>query len=216
MKERLHHMLDLQDRLNRQIDPHWLSAGRAWYRAIWTEAAELLDHYGWKWWKAQPRDLEQIRLELIDIWHFGLSAELVRHQGNAETAAAALLDEMSASPTPEAEAIDFLNEVENIARHALTERRLAMAPFLALLAAAGSSFDDLYRIYVGKNVLNRFRQDHGYREGRYIKTWDGREDNEHLAELSAGLDTHGGTATFEKELYRQLLARYPGADGPAG
>jgi len=214
MKERLHHMLDLQDRLNRQIDPNWLSAGRAWYRAIWTEAAELLDHYGWKWWKAQPRDLAQIRLELIDIWHFGLSAELVRHQGNIETAAEALLQEMTTAPA--SEAVDFLAEVENLARHALTERRLAMAPFLALLAAAGSDFDDLYRIYVGKNVLNRFRQDHGYREGHYIKTWDGREDNEHLAELSAGLDTHGGTMAFEEELYRQLLARYPGTSGPAG
>jgi hypothetical protein len=37
--------------------------------------------------------------------------------------------------------------------------------------------DELYRLYVGKNILNRFRQDHGYKEGTYIKIWQGEEDN---------------------------------------
>jgi hypothetical protein len=35
----------------------------------------------------------------------------------------------------------------------------------------------LYRLYVGKNILNQFRQDHGYKEGTYIKVWNGEEDN---------------------------------------
>jgi hypothetical protein len=30
---------------------------------------------------------------------------------------------------------------------------------------------------MGKNILNQFRQDHGYKEGIYIKVWNGEEDN---------------------------------------
>jgi len=37
--------------------------------------------------------------------------------------------------------------------------------------------DELYALYIGKNALNKFRQDHGYKEGTYIKEWNGEEDN---------------------------------------
>jgi hypothetical protein len=37
-------------------------------------------------------------------------------------------------------------------------------------------------------VLNFLRQDHGYKDGSYIKQWAGREDNEHLVDLMAELD----------------------------
>ena len=40
-----------------------------------------------------------------------------------------------------------------------------------------------------KNVLNFFRQDNGYKDGSYIKLWDGKEDNQHLVELTTELDT---------------------------
>ena len=36
---------------------------------------------------------------------------------------------------------------------------------------------DLYNLYSGKNILNQFRQDNGYKEGTYTKIWDGVEDN---------------------------------------
>jgi hypothetical protein len=68
-------------------------------------------------------------------------------------------------------------------------------------------FDQLYRIYVGKNVLNFFRQDHGYKDGSYIKVWDGREDNEHLAELLTTLDSN--STSFRDEVYKGLKGRYP-------
>jgi len=68
-------------------------------------------------------------------------------------------------------------------------------------------FDQLYRTYVGKNVLNFFRQDHGYKDGSYVKTWHGREDNEHLAELLIALDSN--SADFREAVYQGLKARYP-------
>ncbi len=69
-------------------------------------------------------------------------------------------------------------------------------------------FDQLYRMYVGKNVLNFFRQDHGYKNGSYIKVWQGREDNEHLAELLSQLDSE--SASFKDQVYQGLQARYTG------
>lgn len=36
---------------------------------------------------------------------------------------------------------------------------------------------NLSSYYFGKNVLNQFRQDNGYKEKTYIKVWDGEEDN---------------------------------------
>jgi hypothetical protein len=69
-------------------------------------------------------------------------------------------------------------------------------------------FDQLYRSYVGKNVLNFFRQDHGYQDGSYIKVWEGREDNEHLVEIVNGLDSD--SAGFRDAVYQGLRGRYPG------
>ena len=63
MKNQLVVMLEMQDAMNARVNPDWRNAGNAWYRAIWTECAEMLDHYGWKWWKHQQPDLEQVQLE---------------------------------------------------------------------------------------------------------------------------------------------------------
>ncbi len=39
-----------------------------------------------------------------------------------------------------------------------------------------------------KNVLNIFRRDNGYKAGTYQKSWQGREDNEHLVSVIHQLD----------------------------
>jgi hypothetical protein len=64
----------------------------------------------------------------------------------------------------------------------------------------------LYRHYVGKNVLNFFRQDHGYKDGTYQKQWHGREDNEHLMELLKELDSK--VEAYAENLYAALKRRY--------
>jgi len=67
--------------------------------------------------------------------------------------------------------------------------------------------DELFRQYVGKNTLNFFRQDHGYKEGSYIKIWHGEEDNEVLASLVSTLDA--GADDFQQTLYAALEEKYP-------
>ena len=60
--------------------------------------------------------------------------------------------------------------------------------------------------YVGKNTLNFFRQDNGYKDGTYIKEWDGLEDNEVLVEILETLDpTH---EDFKNQVYKGLADRY--------
>ena len=79
MKNQIKEMLNLQDKINKKVHADWKTQNFEWYRAIWVECAELLDHYGWKWWKKQIPNTGQIQLELVDIWHFGLSILLMEN-----------------------------------------------------------------------------------------------------------------------------------------
>ncbi len=62
MKQQLATMLELQNNMNTKVHANWREQQFEWYRAIWIECAELLDHYGWKWWKKQHRMLIKLRL----------------------------------------------------------------------------------------------------------------------------------------------------------
>src|SRR5690606_27714327 len=112
------------------------------------------------------------------------------------------------APAP-AGAEAFRDAVERFAEHILAARNFDVPGFAALMHGAGLDFDRLYRSYVGKNVLNRFRQDRGYRQGTYRKQWRDREDNEWLVILSARLDP--GSEAFAAELYAALDACYEAA-----
>ena len=194
-------MLTLQDSMNTKVHSDWRTQGYDWYRAIWVECAELMDHYGWKWWKKQQPDWEQVKLELIDIWHFGLSDLLLQH-----TDADVLAQRLEEALRETYIAQDFRIALESFVQVTLNQRAFDLAAFAHLMAAAELSFDELYRGYVGKNVLNFFRQDHGYKDGSYQKIWNGREDNEHLVELMAGLDI--SSVSFKDDLYYALKVRY--------
>lgn len=195
-------MLEMQESMNRHVHPEWDSQGFAWYRAIWTECAEMMEHYGWKWWKKQSPDADQVSLELIDIWHFGLSILLVE-QRDADHIEAQLVAGLDESP-----AAEFREALEAFTLDVLQTRSFDLTRFAHLMTLSGLSFDELYRRYVGKNMLNRFRQDNGYKEGSYIKVWNGLEDNEVLIQVLSSTDTN--TEDFANRVYAQLAHHYPG------
>ena len=206
VKNQLDMMADLQDRHNREVHPEWRDQGYEYYRAVWVECAELLDHYGWKWWKHQTPDLDQVKLEIVDIWHFGLS-EMMRG-GELDPAGigaeyAATIEQHLAAP-----ALDFRTAVEHLAERTLCTQGFPLGEFIDLLNSLPMGFDELFEMYVGKNVLNTFRQAHGYKTGNYVKVWSGREDNEHLMDLVRGLDP--ANDQFAADLYQALESRYPG------
>jgi len=205
-------MLDLQDSMNRKIDPDWIDKRHAYLRAVLVEATEALEHYGWKWWKKQSPDLPQLRIELIDIWHFVLSEYLLRADGNKAAAAGTIAVEWTSGKTLafdgetyDIDALDIRQQLEILAALAAV-RRLHLPLLVRLLVACELTPVALYREYVSKNVLNHFRQDRGYKTGSYKKTWDGAEDNVHMAQLLEAMtsaDEH-----LPDTLYRALAARY--------
>lgn len=201
MHQQIQVMLDLQNDMNSRVHRDWREQGFAWYRAVWIECAEMLDHYGWKWWKKQSPDLEQVKLELIDIWHFGLSMLLLEGHGAGQ-----ISDVMTRAETNSDEVKSFPEELEAFVTAILSTRRFDVAGFVRLMQTIDLSFTDLYAAYVGKNVLNFFRQDHGYQDGSYRKQWGGREDNEHLVELARALDA--SEADYKDRLYEALIERY--------
>jgi dimeric dUTPase (all-alpha-NTP-PPase superfamily) len=201
MKQQMLTMLDLQDAMNSKVNNNWAEQDFAWYRAIWVECAELMDHYGWKWWKKQTPDDDQVKLELVDIWHFGLSILLLESGSNADIASAVEQQLAEAKPSG-----DFRADLEMFALATLQSKRFDVANFASLMAGIELPFDELYTRYVGKNVLNFFRQDNGYQDGSYRKLWNGKEDNEHLVEVVAELDHN--SPQFKDDLYQALEQRY--------
>lgn len=195
-------LLEMQDAMNSKVNSDWRDRNHEWYRAIWVECAEMLDHYGWKWWKHQECDFEQVKLELIDILHFGLSDLIVQHD-NLQ----ALAKVLSKHWPKATETGDFKLLLEEFTLDTLQTKHFNLNRFVELAYSIGLSPEDIYVGYIGKNVLNIFRQDYGYKSGEYIKVWDGREDNEVLVELCDKLDS--SDAQFKDQLYSGLAAAYP-------
>jgi len=204
MRAAIENMLSMQHRMNTRVHEDWINQGYEWYRAVWIECGELMDHVGYKWWKKQEPDMEQVRLEVVDIWHFGLSA-LFNVDTEIPTLAQRIeVDLYHAEPDTQ----DIRLATEALAQHCLQHREFSVGLFAQLMLACGLDFEDLYRHYVGKNVLNFFRQDHGYKDGSYVKVWQDREDNEHLSEMLTTLDC--SSVTFPEDVYAGLAERYPG------
>ncbi|MBU2882624.1 dUTP diphosphatase [Psychrosphaera sp. B3R10] len=202
MKQQILTMLQMQDDMNTKVHPQWREQGFAWHRAIWVELAEMLDHYGWKWWKHQSPDIEQVHLELIDIFHFGLSARLVTGQSVSEIA-----DEIAAELLTPKPADTFAETIEAMVASTLATKSFDVLTFAGLMQQTDLSFEELFRHYVGKNVLNFFRQDHGYKTGEYIKIWNGKEDNEVLMDVLRATDATA--EDFKDKVYNGLKAAYP-------
>ena len=200
-KSMLRTMASMQEEHNIQVHADWRTNGYEFYRAIWVECAEMLDHFGWKWWKKQEPDMDQVKLELIDVWHFALS-ELIRSDNLSE----GLADDLRNVNVSDFDAEKFRKAIEGLALSTLQSKSFEMAYFLKAMETLPLELEELFTLYIGKNVLNRFRQAHGYQEGSYRKEWSGREDNEHLIELMQSF-----TEDPEKIpdlLYQRLEERY--------
>lgn len=219
LNQMIQEMLTLQDKMNERIHQNWRTKQYPWYRAIWVECAELMDHHGWKWWKKQTPHHEQIQLELVDIWHFGLSACLQRLEFNSaykdqkiqntelNNCIAELTDAYQTATQSSSSSIDLLASIEQFAEHTLQTHLFSPALFFQMTRCVNLSFEQLYQQYIGKNVLNFFRQDHGYQSGEYQKIWNGQEDNEHLADIIK--QSHSiAPQVLQEYLYDELSKRY--------
>lgn len=218
----IHEMLDMQSALNEMTNGADWRDGRTalgkeidWRRCIVMEAAELIDSYPWKHWKSveAQTDMENVRVELVDIWHFLLSLALEHFD---EDKAVQLLTKALEDSEDSELNMNKLSAIEQVRLHEIMmsvamQRGAVSEEYLSALAEAFFNscqivelpFNQLYQIYMAKNVLNKFRQDHGYKEGTYIKEWNGKEDNVVMFEIIERMTIFSGD-----ELYLNLKETY--------
>ena len=208
-------MFSLQKTMNTKVDPEWIRARYPYLRAVAIEGAEAIEHHGWKWWKKQDKDLAQLQMELIDIWHFLLSEFLLRHEGDEHKALAHLTEHLKAinsqsnldfdNQNIQVDSCDLIRKLELLIGTAIAGR-IELSLFESIMADCELTWTELYCQYIGKNVLNIFRQDNGYKKGSYKKIWRGKEDNEHLVEILNSLDPC--STDFKEQIYLSLKRAY--------
>lgn len=217
-------MLKLQQELNDNTNGLNWEAGITkngklidWRRCIYLEAAELVESYPWKHWKnidASP-DYDNIKIELVDIWHFVMSEALrlykIENKGSIEELADKIKQMNAYTLLVEGcdQKHDYYTEihlVEEMIKILFCSEEIdeLMELFLNVTAKLGLNLQTLYALYIGKNILNKFRQDHGYKEGSYIKEWNGVEDNVIMQSILIS----DQEITADK-LYQALKASYP-------
>jgi dimeric dUTPase (all-alpha-NTP-PPase superfamily) len=178
-------------------------------RCAWMETAEFVDSFDWKHWKHGEDDIENAKTELVDIWHFLMSAELAENGMPDDSKLEYAHKSISVNPYSDdifAVADIFVcGIIEEPNIFPSEEAEGVLSDFLLLCTMVGLSFEELYKRYVIKNSLNFFRQDHGYAEGSYIKIWaEGKEDNIFAIELADKL----GENLSKTKLYKLLEEFY--------
>ena len=204
--QKLTHMLELQKDVNLKIDGGEIK-NHDYLLAVVVECGEAIEHHGYKWWKKHEPDMDQLRMEVVDIWHFYLSDSLLPPLSsgitiNPKHLAELIIECCDDECDPNSSIIEL---IKMIALEAC-EGDVRYDALCLLTEKVGMSFSDLYKAYVGKNVLNEFRQNNGYADGPYIKTWDGREDNEVLTDILCGLS--GDEPNFALLVYNNLGVMY--------
>lgn len=187
-----------------------------WLRCIHMEVAELIDSTPWKHWKninSQP-DLNNIHVELVDIWHFLMS--YILQETNVPRAVSLVNTHCIYEASTEIDVKLMVKEAEKLSYIALAIETGNMPTFSGIerfidqffrcCKTSGLSFNWLQKLYIGKNCLNKFRQDNGYKEGNYKKEWNGREDNVVMVELLEKYESIGFKELYEKlnEVYAKL------------
>jgi len=163
-----------------------------WKRCIYMECAEMIDSFSWKHWKSinKEPDWDNLKIEVVDVWHFIMSLAIEDYsknlKGQIEDLAINIsnlesFSKIDINDENYASEDDVMSKVENIMLLVLSKDALDLealfSEFFDLVIMSGLDLETLYRLYVGKNILNQFRQDNGYKDGSYIKVWNGEEDN---------------------------------------
>ncbi|MDR0579387.1 MAG: dUTP diphosphatase [Campylobacteraceae bacterium] len=220
-------MLELQQSLNDDTNGIGWEKGYTktnniinWRRCIYMECAELIDSFNWKHWKDLNKsiDWENVRIEIVDIWHFIMSLLLEHYKLNnlgdiniivSDIENTKGFKEFCNEPfkTDNIDSFEIINDIETLinksTRKDLTVFDSMLTDYFALSLKCGVNLSHLYKYYIAKNVLNRFRQNHGYKDGTYKKNWNGKEDNVVMLETL----TKYNNLTID-ELYAKLEILY--------
>ena len=160
-------------------------------KAIRIEISEYEDSFDWKWWKNEEDDIVNARMELIDVLHFIVSYVL-QQENNQDIAT--LISDFKYVPFMDPEValsaiLQFTSNPREI--HDLYDYKEIICAVFYLSECLEMDPKEVFTLYKGKNILNIFRQENGYKEGIYTKVWNKDfngmtyqgEDNKILSEL---------------------------------
>lgn len=163
--------MNLVELISRQEELNLMMAGESWKQKDWrfaaiAESIELADWVGWKWWAKQEKNQIQIIVELVDILFFLLS--MLSAENKKETY---IRGDLPFS-------LDPIEEIKKLNNYLLNQGpSIIFSQYLSLIQSLGLTFDTIKRYYYGKYELNMLRFDNGYKQGKYEKYWNGKEDN---------------------------------------
>lgn len=203
-------MVELQHQFNKQVAEDYLDKNFNWNSAIIAESGELLDSLGYKWWKKQEPDMENVKVEAIDLLHFVIS-DYIQQEYNTykeytydfyKIEINEIADELKVCFSHDYDVKFDLFELINILNIETDSRFSTMK---RIFEALEMSNEDVYIAYITKNCLNKFRQDNGYKDGTYIKDWNGKEDNVVAFEIA---NEWGADEELFEQLYLDLETYY--------
>lgn len=128
--------------------------------ALVEELGEFVASTGYADWKKTARDEKNMDIELIDIAIFAINL-------------AYYTDKIKPPiwlPQPKTE----LKLVQTIIA------ALGCDDWMGIAYTVFNYKPELLKVVVAKQALNQLRQDYGYKQGEYIKDWNGDEDNTYL------------------------------------
>lgn len=202
MEHLLFNMFKTQYELNNMINPNWKNelTKHDFKTAIITEYAEFIESYDWKWWKKGNTNMQNIKLELVDIIHFTLSGMLLKLELETVEIYLKNIDfsfyynfnkKLKVNYSDRSDFVkkndeiftNFINVFDKYFSDSAWYFQSVITLLLDFIYVNGFGINDIYKIYVAKNTLNKFRLKNGYKEGRYNKIINNREDNDYVFEF---------------------------------
>ena len=180
-RERIREIIKLQDTLNtKTAGSDWKDKEYDWRLYAALEVAEALESLPYKHWKKTEADIDNVKVEVIDAFHFILSDSLmVRAFAGEFTASINILtdieDTMIAQyevPTKEVDVDSLICRLRYLLSIVLSASDVKLYTTLwCIWNELGETPESFYKAYMVKNILNTFRQTNGYKDGTYKKLW---------------------------------------------
>lgn len=217
-EEQVKQMVSLQNDLNISTNgKDWRSGftdkGRKidWDTCLLTESAELIDSFNWKHWKDidSTDDIENAKIEVVDLWHFLMSKGLLEFDiDNFST----YIYEYTENSIIYNE-LDYITNVKDFMKVIVNggefDYVILESFFRLVYLLPDFTMKDVYKLYIAKHTLNKFRQDYGYASGSYNKTWTYKnkrvEDNVVMVDIIKNMKVDD---EFPMHLYMALKDTY--------
>ena len=150
---------------NKVMDTHY----NVMFLALVEELGEYVASLGYQDWKVVPRDELNLIVELADICIFAMNCEF--YDGGRVSITPVKADPCHLGFSPD---VAFVDEIMSM---------IVTKEFETIPSFIVTNHPEVLYAIEAKQALNVVRQAFGYKEGTYVKNWDGQEDTVYMTEL---------------------------------